>query len=247
MAKHDNGCWYNLPNGEAATELEVTIPVKGRVLLPASAAQELDQFRDRLRKDMENRRWITYGTLGEMLATCIASYERIAADALAGANSVRDDMVAMLRSVVFVLETVVSDHLNHSQKNERIRGAMAVLERHIHSLREEAFNFHESCWRRERDLFRWSEPERRLRQRISELEEQLKAAAQPVGPEAEETDEGDVYPAPDMDVVEIARRQATVDRGGTIDEILDRLGETERECSVAYAGLGFFCEPLKEE
>lgn len=187
MARHGNECWYNLPNGDTARELEVTIPVKGRVLLPASAAQEMDRWRDRLLDCMKRRNWIVHGTLDDMLASCLSGYDRTAADALAGAESVRDDMLAMLRSVVFVLETVVGDHISHFQKNERIRGAMAVLETHIQSLREERFNFHDSCWRRDRDLFRWNERERVLRQKVSELEEQLTAAGHPVPSDAEET------------------------------------------------------------
>lgn len=171
----DNGCWFNLPNGETAKELEVTIPVKGRKLCSANIMEEVDQWRDLMHESMKKRGFINHGRLGDMLAACLAGYEGVAADALNGASHVRDDMLVMLRSVVFVLETVVGDHLNHFQKNERIRGAIGVLERHIQSLREERFNFRGSTWRRDRDLFHWDEPERRLREKIRELEGKLRA------------------------------------------------------------------------
>lgn len=168
-----SGCWFNLPNGETARELEVTVPVKGRILLNAEIAREFDDWRSQLIESMEKQKWALNGSLSSMLTSCIGGYEHIAADALAGAGSVRDDMLVMLRSVQFVLETVVGDHLNHRQKNERIRGCMGVLERHIESLREERFEFRHSVWKRHHDLFRWDEPERRLRQKIQELEQQL--------------------------------------------------------------------------
>lgn len=43
----------------------------------------------------------------------------------------------------------------------------------VESLRKEQFNFRGSVWRRERDLFRWDENERRLRDKITELEQRL--------------------------------------------------------------------------
>jgi hypothetical protein len=57
---------------------------------------------------------------------------------------------------------------------------------------------------------------------------------------------GEDYPPPDPIVVAVAQQQAREGRGDTIDEILERLGDTNGDCSVAYAGLGFFCEPMKK-
>lgn len=182
----DDGCWFNLPSGQTATRLDVTIPVKGRVECPASIMSEVDEWRDMLRKSMEKRGFIHHGRLADMLASCLAGYEGVAAEALNGASGVRDDMLVMLRSVVFVLETVVGDHLSHFQKNERIRGAMGVLERHIQSLREERFNFRGSVWRRDRDLFQWDEPERRLRDKVRELEQRIKVLTAAPNPEDQE-------------------------------------------------------------
>lgn len=167
-------CWFNLPDEQTAKELEVTIPVKGRILVSAEIALEMDQFRDLLIESMEKQRWTMHGRLKDMLASCISGYERIASEALHGAQSVRDDMLVMLRAVVIVAESIVGDHLNHGQKNERIRGLIGVLERSIESLRQEQFSFRGNVWRRDRDLFQWNEPERKLRERISELESQLK-------------------------------------------------------------------------
>lgn len=166
-------CLFELPGGATICELDVVLPDGTRVRVPASLAQEMHEWREDLHESMRKQGWTSYGTLAEELRSCLSGYERIAENALAGASSVRDDMVTMLRSVVLVLETVGVDYLNHFQKNERIRGVMAVLERHIHSLREERFSFRDSLWRRERDLFSWREPERRLREKIDELEAQL--------------------------------------------------------------------------
>ena len=122
---------------------------------------------------MEERGFVHHGRLADMLASCLAGYRGTAADALNGAQHVRDDMLVMLRATALVLESIVGDHLNHSQKNERIRGAIGVLERSIESLRQEQFSFRDSVWRRDRDLFRWREPERQLRERIRELEAKI--------------------------------------------------------------------------
>ena len=166
-------CWFNLPNGETAQELPVTIPVKGQVVFSAAIAREIDEWKDLLVESMRKQKWTTHGRLRDMLASCLSGYEGIASEALHGAQSVRDDMLVMLRAIVIVAESIVGDHLNHGQKNERIRGMIGVLERSIESLRQEQFRFHGPLWRRGRDLFQWDEPERRLRERISELERQL--------------------------------------------------------------------------
>jgi hypothetical protein len=173
-------CWFNLPNDTTATELDVTIPVKGRVKVSADIAREMDEWRDLLLEYMRKQKLTVHGRLRDMLASCLSGYEGIASEALHGAQSVRDDMLVMLRAVVIVAESIVGDHLNHGQKNERIRGMIGVLERSIDSLRQEQFRFHGNVWRRDRDLFAWNEPERRLRDRISELERQLSDATRPI-------------------------------------------------------------------
>jgi hypothetical protein len=164
---------FVLPDGETARELEVMIPVRGHVKCPASLMEEVDQFRDLLNEHQDKQRWSVHGRLRDRLASVIAGYERIAADALEGASQVRADMLTFLRSVVFVLETIEGDHISHHEKNARIRGAIAVLEKHIGSLRDERFNFSDSVWRRSQDLFRWDGAERRLRDRVKELEAEV--------------------------------------------------------------------------
>jgi len=166
-------CWFNLPNDETAAELEVTIPVKGRVKMPASVIQEVDQFRDLLNQSMEKQKWVMHGTLPEMLQSCLSGYERVASDALHGAESVRDDMLVMLRAVSLTMQAVICDHLNHGQKNERIRGILSLVEMNIQSLRQERFDFHGSTWQRAPDLFLWKERERDLREKIDRLEREL--------------------------------------------------------------------------
>lgn len=162
------------------------MPVKGNVKITANIAHEMDQWRDLLHEHMEKQRWSVYGTLREMLASCLSGYERIAADALNGAASVRDDMLIMLRAAVLVCESIEGDHLNHSQKNERIRGLMGVLERAAHKLREERFNFSGSAWQRGFDVFRQDWPERRLREKIEQLEARILELDPKAKPETDE-------------------------------------------------------------
>ena len=119
-------CWFNLPNGETAQELPVTIPVKGQVVFSAAIAREIDEWKDLLVESMRKQKWTTHGRLRDMLASCLSGYEGIASEALHGAQSVRDDMLVMLRAIVIVAESIVGDHLNHGQKNERIRGMIGV-------------------------------------------------------------------------------------------------------------------------
>lgn len=169
--------WFILPNGDAANELFVAVPVKGPIKVTAEEVADRERLRDKIREHADKQKWhVHYDRLGEQLASVLQGYENIASNALAGAENVRDDMLTYLRSVVFVLETVVGEHLNHSQKNERIRGTIAVLEKHIHSLREEKFDFEQSTWRRNPDLFRWNERERHLREKVKTLQEQLRQA-----------------------------------------------------------------------
>jgi hypothetical protein len=114
-----------------------------------------------------------HGRLPDRLEQVLALYERIAVDALTGAESVRDDMLVYMRSISFMLQTVIADHISHAEKGARVRGVIAVVEQHIDSLRNERFDFHNSSWRRSPDLFRWNENERRLRDQIRELQKLL--------------------------------------------------------------------------
>jgi len=168
-------CWFNLPDGQTARELEVTVPVKGQVKLPASVALEIDEWRDLLREHMQKQRWTCFGTLKEMLATCLAGYQRTTEDALHGAASFRDDVLVMLRAAILVCESIEGDHLNHGQKNERIRGLVGVLERSIHRLRDMRFDFSGAAWQRGFDVCRWDGPERRLRVENAELKARVEA------------------------------------------------------------------------
>lgn len=168
-----NGTWFNLPNGGTATELEVTVPVVGRVKVTSGQVADLEQLKQTIVQYQEKIGYRLHGTLNEMLRSCLNNQERQAAEALEGAKSVRDDMLVYLRAACIVAESICSEHLNHSQKNERIRGLIGCIERSIQGLREEKFNFKESLWRRGRDLFRWDENERYLRERVQELEAEL--------------------------------------------------------------------------
>lgn len=150
-----------------------TLTQGGTPDLDEESSELLARLEKIVAEHQKRQRWYGCGTVVDNVASVIEQYEQTARGALVGCESVRNDMLSMLRSVVFVLETVVCDHLNHSQKNERIRGAMSVLEMHIQSLREERFNFHDSLWRRDRDLFRWSEGERNLRDKVRSLEHEL--------------------------------------------------------------------------
>ena len=169
-----DGCWFNLPDGQTATSLEVTVPVHGRVPVTADSVADMDEWRRMMIKSMEGNGFIHHGRLTDMLAGVISNYEQIARDALSGAEWVRNDMLVFLRAAVIVAESIIGDHLNHGQKNERIRGLVGVLEKSIESLRAEQFDFRGRSWRRGHDLFRWNENERKLRERIQELESQLK-------------------------------------------------------------------------
>jgi hypothetical protein len=194
----DSGCWFNLPDGTTAKEMEVTIPVKGRISVPASIAVDFDRWRCLLLESMRKQSFSTIGTLDEMFRGCLIGYENLVRHALAGSESVRNDMHVMLRSVVFVLETVVTEHINHTQKNDRISGAIALLERHIARLREEQFDFHGYAWQRGPDLFRWNETERRLRERVRDLEGELRSLTGTVqvspDPQTPDSESGDGRP-----------------------------------------------------
>jgi len=166
-------CWFNLPDGEIADELEVTVPVKGRVKIDAKSIKHFDEFRDYVIESMTKQKWILHGTLPEMMRSCITGYERIASDALAGAESVRDDMIVMMRAMLIVVQSILGDHLNHSQKNERLRALMTVVEMNIKALRDEKFRFHGTTWNRCPDLFQWKERDRDLRETIDKLKSEL--------------------------------------------------------------------------
>lgn len=165
-----------MPDGQTATALEVTVPVVGRVTVRADTAADVGRLEERLNAELRELHHSPFGTIDSKLDSVIQCYRSLAANAITGAESVRDDMLVFLRATVIVAETVVNEHLNHSQKNERIRGLIGVLERSIASLRDEKFTFHDSMWRRGRDLFAWNETERRLRERVQELEAQVKTA-----------------------------------------------------------------------
>lgn len=177
-------CWFNLPDGGTARELEVSVPVKGRILVPATIAIEMDDWRELLNAAMKKQRYCCNGTLRDTLASCLTGYETIASDALHGAASARDDMLVMLRAAILVCESIEGEHLNHHQKNERIRGLIGVLEKSIQRLRQERFDFSGSAWQRGFDICRHDGPERRLRDRITALEQQLReTGTEPVGQE----------------------------------------------------------------
>jgi hypothetical protein len=105
----------------------------------------------------------------------IASYERTASEALDGARAVRDDTVVYLRAVQLVVESVAEDHLSHAEAKTRLRGVLSVLSRNVASLRDEAFDFKNSVWRRGRDLYRWDGPERALREQNDKLRDEVKS------------------------------------------------------------------------
>lgn len=165
--------WFNLPGGETARELELTVPVRGRVRFRAEDAAEVEALREMLADSMRKSGHVHHGRLSSMLASCVSQHEQTASAALAGAEQVRDDVLCYLRSVAFAIETATCDHTSHAEKNARLRGILALLERHIQSLREEKFNFRDALWRRSPDLFAWREPERRLRERVRELEAEV--------------------------------------------------------------------------
>ncbi|MDE2107072.1 MAG: hypothetical protein KGL39_58235 [Patescibacteria group bacterium] len=165
---------FVLPDGTAVPELEISIPVKGRVKVRASQFEERDILNDRVSEHEEIVRYHLVAPLPQRLASVLEHYKRIASDALEGSKSVRDDMLVYFRAMVIVLQSIVDDHLNHTQKNERINAAIGVVERSISSLRNESFNFADSTWRRSPDLMRWDGPERRLRERVRDLEAQIK-------------------------------------------------------------------------
>ena len=173
-----DGCWFNLPDGGTATELEVTIPVKGQRKCHATIMEEYDALRDALEAEEKQHGMHYHYRLPERLRSVLEMHGKAARDAMSGAQSFRDDALVMLRSIAFVIETALSAS-THREKDARLRGVNDVVERHIHELRQLSFNFRGDCWRRGYDGFRWNEQERWLRERVRELESAKKSAERP--------------------------------------------------------------------
>jgi hypothetical protein len=103
-----DGTWFNLPDGGTATELEVTVPVKGRVKIASSVVHEYDELRDALETEEKQHGTHYRDRLPNRLKSVLEMHGRAAREAMSGAQSFRDDALVMLRSIAFVIETALS-------------------------------------------------------------------------------------------------------------------------------------------
>lgn len=166
-----HGCFFVLPDGSSTETVQIVVPVTGRIDLKVTDAINLKAIEDYLKKQQSMLRCHLASNLAAQVEHVVELYRDKATEALVGAKQFRDDALTYFRSIVFLLETAVNDHVSHAEKNARLRGVIVVLECHIQRLRQEQFDFGTSCWRQHYDVFRYSETERLLHQQLRETKE----------------------------------------------------------------------------
>lgn len=140
-----------------------------------SLANELEEIERSIREHAKEAKASSHGPLKQVLEGLIRSYEVLASQALRGAESTREDMLVWMRGIAVCLESQVEAHLNHSQRKERLRAALEVIEGAVHHLRNMQFDFSGRAWDRGFDTFRWQGPEKRLREENQRLRDEIRS------------------------------------------------------------------------
>lgn len=154
-------------------QLESELRVVNHALEEMTAAKE--RFNLRLREQMKAFR-IHWAGSPEQLLDAVLQHERTHTEsAISGAKDFRDNCLIMLKSLEVVIESVECAS-THSEKNARLRGLADVIHRYQDRLGRFEFCFDRTPWYSTySDVFQREDPRMaRLRERIAELELQLK-------------------------------------------------------------------------
>ena len=188
----EKATFFELESGETLRSIRVLYGNGSVEIINPTIVEEIEAIRELLARHEDTVGWHHSGSASNRAEQCIERYKRIAEDAITTASKARDDMIAYLRGINFVAETCMAAH-SHAEKAARLRGLMEVVEGRVEALREASFDYRNTSFRSHPDLMRWDGPERKLRERIRELEEELgqvnKSLKKPNEPGADKTDE----------------------------------------------------------
>jgi hypothetical protein len=132
---------------------------------------EWEEIRVVLNEYSERTHWHHGGGYHDQVRGTIEHFKDSAIQALAGAKATRDDMLTYFRALVIVIESALAA-ATHKEKDARLRGAIDVLERTLHSLHKMQFDFSYRIWDKP-DVFRSDYPTRDMMERIHALEHRL--------------------------------------------------------------------------
>lgn len=138
-------------------------------------SEEKARFVVRLREQMKAFRIHWSGSPEQMLNSVLRHERSHTEKAIAGAKNFRDSCLIMLKSLEVVIESIECAS-THSEKNARLRGLMDVVHRNMDRMARFEFCFDSPPWYQTySDAFAREDLRiLKLRERIAELEQQLK-------------------------------------------------------------------------